>query len=355
MFARALLQEIRLRTAYLGGESIETVYFGGGTPSQLDPSITSMVLDALARDLSISPEPEITLEANPEDVTPAWLHELVKTPVNRLSLGVQSFFDDDLAFLGRTHDAAQAMHAINLIREAGYHNLGIDLIYGIPTLTQGKWLDNLDRFLSFGLPHLSAYALTIEEGTLLARQVKQNVVAGPAEEETAVQFEALVEVMQEAGYVHYEISNFAREGLLSKHNTSYWKGIKYFGLGPSAHSYDGISRQWNLPDVSLYIRSVMAGTVPFEKEILTPQELYNEYIMTSLRTMWGIDLGHVESRFGKRFLSHLENCAWKYLQQQYLSQAGKLLTLTSRGKLFADRVAMNLFADDDLSDAKPPA
>lgn len=354
-FVEALLKEVELSSSYLGGETIETVYFGGGTPSQLEPSTINMVFDALAGCHSLSPESEITLEANPDDVTPAWLDELGKTPVNRLSLGVQSFFDDDLAFLGRAHDAAQAMRAVNLIREAGYHNLGIDLIYGIPNLTDRKWLENLDRFLSFGLPHLSAYALTVEAGTPLARKMAKGDMAGPGEEETAVQFEMMMQFMEQAGYIHYEISNFAREGYFSRHNTSYWKGIKYLGLGPSAHSYDGISRQWNLPDVSIYIRSVMAGNVPFEKEILSLPDLYNEYVMTSLRTLWGIDLGHVESRFGKSFASHLENHARKYLQQQYLSLAGNRLTLTFCGKLFADRVAMDLFADDDLSAACPPA
>ena len=311
-FVEALLTELEERKNEIKQMApLQTVYFGGGTPSYLQLKNLQKILHKITQNFPMAPNPEITLEANPDDITPGNLKAWKNLGINRFSLGVQSFFDDDLKKLNRSHHASKAFQSIELIQSHGFENFNMDLIYGLPGMSLHKWLKNLDIFLSFNIPHLSAYALTVEEGTLLHHQVKTGKIRMPDDEIIRRQFYILKEKLEQAGFEHYEISNFALPGKKSLHNTSYWQGKPYVGLGPSAHSFDGNkTRRWNVANLHRYIQALKSGQKYFESETLTPRDQFNEYILTGLRTANGINLNHIRQNF-PRFYPRLTEKAKK--------------------------------------------
>lgn len=337
-FLDALKNEAVERKDYLGGEDVRTIYFGGGTPSLLKPSEIAGILEVLYKNFKIIDNPEITLEANPDTVSKESLSELKSLGINRLSVGIQSFFDDDLQYLSRKHDSRHARQVLDWAQEVGFQEVTMDLIYGIPTLTDDKWRQNLEIFFTTGINHLSAYALTVEEKTALGQRIN-NGAAAPVDEDAVVrQYKILVELAENQGFEHYEISNFARPGHYSKHNCIYWKGEKYLGLGPSAHSFDVISRQWNVASVKDY-----CDDYSFEKEELTIDDRYNEYIMTSLRTMWGVDVNHIRENFGIECSERFEKKIKRYIAGEKIYQKGSKYILNDDGMLFADGITAELF------------
>lgn len=342
-FVAALLKEIVLRKDYLQDETVNTVYFGGGTPSLLSISDLALIIEHLTMHFNIDPQAEITLETNPDDITAEKARAWKSTPVNRLSLGIQSYFNDDLHYLNRVHNAEQAIRSIDVVRSVGFDNLTIDLIYGIPTLTDEKWDKNLETFFSLNIPHLSAYSLTAEQKTPLALLIQKGKYAPLDEQQSIGHFKMLLEQVKTRHFIHYEISNFAREGYYSKHNSIYWLGGNYLGLGPSAHSFNGHSREWNVSNISKYIQLDDYHTSVEEKEILTPDHRYNEYVMTSLRTSWGCDTVHILHAFGEKYASHFSLKAKPYFEKAYLFREGTKCFLTDEGKLFADGIAAGLF------------
>ncbi len=342
----SLLQEMMLQKNYHANETLKTIYFGGGTPSLFSPEIIENLIQQANDVFGVEKDAEITLEANPDDVTSGWLHHLNGASVNRLSLGIQSFFDDDLAWLNRSHNATQAINAVKSAQDSGFQNLSIDLIYGIPTLSNQRWLENISKALALEVPHISAYALTVEPGTALDLFIRKGKYQPVDDKKAAHQFNILMKKLAQKKFIHYEISNFCTEGNFSKHNKSYWSGEKYLGLGPSAHSYNGISRQWNVSNISDYIKSISAGIIPAEKEILTKNQKFNEYLMTSLRTVWGTDLEKIEAVFGKEFHDYtLNEIKPSILNKQVFIEEGKI-RLTNAGKLFADRIAADIFINE---------
>ena len=340
----AMLRELELRRDYLDGEPVETIYFGGGTPSLLDRRDLDLLFDQIFKHYPAGTgEFEITLEANPDDLTSQKIRELRQTPVNRFSIGIQSFSEEDLKFMNRAHNAREALACIQNVQSAGFENLTVDLIYGSPTTSDAQWAANLQQFFDFNIPHLSSYCLTVEEKTALAHFIKTGKAQPVDEEQAARQFDFLVKQTEAQGFEHYEISNFAKPGWHSRHNSSYWKGAKYLGIGPSAHSYDGLSRQWNVANNAGYLRSLHEGEIPFEKEILTPEQRYNEYVMTSLRTMWGCDLKKIGALgFEQHFLKSVE----PYLSEGIVERSEAIFKLTPKGKFLADGVASELFVDE---------
>lgn len=342
-FVLALIKEIAFQQHYLEGEEVQSVYFGGGTPSLLSIDSIQKIEVALKNYYNIKHDAEITLEANPDDVSALYLQQLKNTFINRLSMGVQSFFDDDLHFLNRVHAAADAKNAIKMAQDAGFDKLTIDLIYGIPGLTDAKWKANVDYFLKTGIKHLSAYALTVEARTALAQFIQKGKMPPVDELQSVRQFEYLMQQMEEAGFVHYEISNFAMPGHYSRHNSLYWAGGNYLGLGPSAHSYNGHTRQWNVANLKQYIQMAGITETLAEKEVLTLEQRYDEYVMTSLRTSWGCDLVHIQNAFGKKYSDYCLQQASKYVQSGKLEMRNNSLFLTQSGKHFADGIASDLF------------
>ncbi|MCK9400316.1 MAG: radical SAM family heme chaperone HemW [Bacteroidales bacterium] len=342
-YIEALLKEIELRKAYFDGETVKTIYLGGGTPSLLQTDELIRIFDQIYRHFPVDPQAEITLEANPDDITEISAREWNNTPVNRLSIGVQSFFDDDLLYLNRVHNSGQAFQAIDDARKNGFDNLTIDLIYGIPTLTDEKWAKNLEYFFSLNIPHLSAYSLTVEQKTPLDLLIRKGKYARVDEKQSIGHYKILLEQVRKNGFIHYEISNFAREGYYSRHNSLYWLGGHYLGLGASAHSYNGNSRQWNVSNITKYIQLDNFHTTIEEKEILTKDQKYNEYVMTSLRTVWGCDTTHILNVFGSDFESCFIRNAKIYLEKHHLYREGTKYFLTDEGKLFADGIASGLF------------
>lgn len=343
-FIQALLDEISLQKDYFGSQRIDSIYFGGGTPSLLSADEISLIIDRIEAVFSLGREAEITVEANPDDVNRDWAKRLKQTVVNRLSLGVQSFFDEDLLYLNRRHNGADAGNAISILQEEQFDNLTIDLIYGIPTLGMDKWKKNLDTFMSYGLKHLSAYSLTVEPRTALHQFIEKGKIKAPSEESSIAQFSFLLEYMEDNGFVHYEISNFAKDEKFSRHNCLYWTGQHYLGLGPSAHSYNGRSRRWNISSVKDWMKPGHQYKETFEEEMLSTEQRFNEYVMTSLRTMWGCNLEIVRQQFGEKFEKQLLKNAQRYLKEEKLEQRNEVLYLTRSGKLFADGVASDLFA-----------
>lgn len=332
-----------MQAGYLKDEQVDTVYFGGGTPSILSTEEIRVVLSALAGSFRISGEAEVTLEANPDDLSQDKLQQLQAAGINRLSIGIQSFFEEDLRYMNRAHDATQSVACIEDARSAGFSNLTIDLIYGTPGLTDEKWRDNVHRAIDFNIPHLSCYALTVEPKTALDHFIRTKQFTDVDPEQQARQFLLLMDWTEAAGYEHYEISNFARPGWRSRHNTAYWMGKKYLGLGPSAHSFNGMSRQWNIANNALYIQSLQQEVLPFEKEELTDAQRLNEYIMTSLRTMEGLSTGYVEIQFGKDISDTIIRSAEKFISAGNVQWDGERLRLTREGKLLADGIAAELF------------
>jgi oxygen-independent coproporphyrinogen-3 oxidase len=344
-FVSAICNEIVLQKDYLQNESISTIYFGGGTPSLLNNSDLKNIFENVFSTFKIEEDAEITLEANPDDLKIDKIKELSDSPINRLSIGIQSFFDDDLQFLNRSHSSNQASEAIFNAHKQGLSNISIDLIYGIPTLTDKKWKENIKIAIDSGVQHISAYSLTVEANTAFDLFIKKGRIKAPEEEQAARQFEILMDTMNNQGFIHYEISNFCKEGFFSRHNSNYWKQQKYLGLGPSAHSFDLDSRQWNVANLQQYIQSINAGNIPFEKEILTASQKYNEYIMTGLRTIWGVNLKEVKLKFGEEFLSYLNKNSQKYIADKTMELKENALILTEKGKFLADGIASDLFID----------
>ena len=326
-------------------EPIETIYIGGGTPSLIPSDALVQLFNALYENHQPGEDVEVTLEANPDDLTVfrnEYLQTLRSTSVNRLSIGVQSFNDKDLQFMNRAHNSKDALTALKNSLKAGFENITADLIYGMPTLSDSTWLDNLRKLIDLNIPHISAYALTVEEGTPLDRFIKKGRVAPVDDHKVAYQFEMMVETLNSNGYEHYEISNFSKPGCRSKHNTNYWKGVPYIGLGPSAHSFNGTERRWNVANTPKYIKGLEHGEPDYNHEILSINDQYNEYVMTSLRTIWGVEISQVQLRFGRDFVEHFEKDIADYLSEMVAEKDGNY-TLTKKGKLYADRIASGLF------------
>jgi oxygen-independent coproporphyrinogen-3 oxidase len=338
----ALAKEIMMRKEELDNETIETIYFGGGTPSVLANEEIAFLIDAVYANFNVVHNPEITLEANPDDLSPARIIELSKTQINRLSIGIQSFFEDDLKMMNRAHNAIEAEQCLaEAIRY--FDNISLDLIYGMPGMSNEKWLRNVEKALSFGVPHISSYALTVEAKTALHKFVMDGTIPKPSDDVAQEHFHLLVDKLEANGFVHYELSNFGKEGYFSKNNTAYWLGKKYLGIGPSAHSYNGISRSWNINNNALYLKGIEAGELPSETEKLTPADRYNEYIMTGLRTIWGISIERIELEFGKQYSSYLLKEAERFVQRGLLEISDNILKTTKQGKFLADGIASDLF------------
>lgn len=339
----ALLKELEMQQAYLQGEEIQSIYFGGGTPSLLDAGELEKIFSKIHQIHRVAPDAEITLEANPDDLSREKLRDLKNyTPINRLSIGIQSFADADLRWMNRAHTSGHARTCLDDAIAKGFHDLTIDLIYGSPTTPDEQWAENLRLAFEYEIPHLSCYCLTVEDGTALGTFVRRGQQPAVDEDRAARQFEMLMESTEKQGYQHYEISNFALPGRYARHNTNYWRAESYLGIGPSAHSFDGISRQWNVANNAQYINQVSEGKVPFEREVLTPDQRYNEYVMTSLRTMWGVDLEKIRA-WGTKFEQHFKTQAQLFLETGVLEQTDQTFRLSRVGKLLADRVAMELF------------
>jgi len=340
----ALHKEIELQKDYLNGETIETVYIGGGTPSLLPVSDIQKLFDSILENFKIDTLKEFTLEANPDDLTRAYLQELRTTNINRFSIGVQSFRDEDLRYMNRAHNAQQADYAIKAAQDAGFTNLSIDLIYGVPGLTDKDWINNLAKIKELDIPHFSSYALTVEEGTALHHNIRTKKTAPVNAEQAATQFEILAEQADLMGYEQYEISNLAKPGHRAIHNTNYWLGKPYLGLGPSAHSFNGNTRRWNIANNALYIKSLLLeNKLSYEEEILTKEQQLNEYIMTSLRTSWGCDLSHITTKWGSDYVTQIMKDAQQFIEQDKIVYTDNHLLLTLKGKLWADRIAGELF------------
>lgn len=338
----ALAKEIVMRKNEFSTEIIETIYFGGGTPSVLTNDEINFLISEVYKNYNVVENPEITLEANPDDLSAERILELSKSPINRLSIGIQSFYEEDLKMMNRAHNSVEA---INCLTEATkyFDNISLDLIYGIPGLTDEMWKKNIETALSFGIPHISSYALTVEPKTALRKLIDTGKIAEPQDEVTSNHFMILVETLQKNGFIHYELSNFGKEGYFSKNNSAYWLGKKYIGIGPSAHSYDGEKRGWNVANNSLYLKSIQNDELPIETETLTISDRYNEYIMTGLRTIWGVSLERIEKEFGLEYLTYLKKQSQKFLNDELLSIENNILKPTAKGKFLTDGIASDLF------------
>ncbi|OMP31923.1 radical SAM family heme chaperone HemW [Mangrovimonas sp. DI 80] len=342
---QCLVQELQMRHEEFQNETIETIYFGGGTPSLLTEEELQLLLNAVYGNFRVVETPEITLEANPDDLTIEKIEAMAASPINRLSIGIQSFFDEDLKGMNRAHNAAEAKQALELATQL-FDNITIDLIYGIPGMDIQKWDQNLQMAFDFGVQHISSYALTVEPKTALDSFVKKGTYP-PVDEALALQhFNHLMERTKVEGFVHYEISNFGNPGFYSKHNTSYWQGKPYLGIGPSAHSFNGTTRSWNVANNSAYIKSIEKDELPSTVEELSVEDQYNEYVMTGLRTIWGVSLDKIERDFGSNFKEYILKAAKPHLEQGVLafsSDEGNNLHTTSKGKFLADGIASDLF------------
>jgi oxygen-independent coproporphyrinogen-3 oxidase len=339
----AIIKEASMQKNYLT-EKIETIYFGGGTPSIYSVLDIKKIIEHLNQIFSIVEDVEITLEANPDDISEEKLIQWKEIGINRLSIGIQSFVEEDLKWMNRAHNSFQALNCLQLATEY-FNNITVDLIYGTPYLTNEQWKKNIDTVVQLNIPHISCYALTVEPKTVLHTLIQKNKLPNINVEQQAQHFEILTNTLSKAHYEHYEISNFAKTGFRSKHNSSYWQGKHYLGLGPSAHSFNGISRQWNNSNNTLYLKSIAQNIVPFEIEILTTQQQLNEYIMTSLRTIEGISLQHITKNFSEEEKEKLLSRSKKLITQQLLSIENNYLKLTPQAKFLADGIAADLFVD----------
>lgn len=338
----ALAQEIQLRNSESDDEVIETIYFGGGTPSVLSSEAINFLIETVFENYKVAENPEITIEANPDDLSEERIIALSNSKINRLSIGIQSFFEDDLQMMNRAHNSVEAKKSLAFATQY-FDNISVDLIYGIPGMSNEKWQQNIEAALSFGIPHISSYALTVEPKTALKKLIQTGKIAEPQDDVAQQHFQILVETLEKNGFIHYELSNFGKENYFSKNNSAYWLGKKYIGIGPSAHSYNGISRSWNVSNNSIYLKSLAENMLPNESEILSLTDRYNEYIMTGLRTIWGVSLERIESEFGARFLDYLMQQSKKFMDDGLLSVEDKILKTTPRGKFLADGIASDLF------------
>ncbi|MEN9910126.1 MAG: hypothetical protein RLZZ540_3285 [Bacteroidota bacterium] len=348
----ALAKELEMRKNEFAEETIETIYFGGGTPSVLQIADLRFLIDEVFKNYKVIKDPEITIEANPDDLSKERIIELSKTPINRLSIGIQSFFEDDLKLMNRAHNSAEAKKCLEVATKY-FDNISLDLIYGIPDSGQNgeqaqqmsneRWKQNIETALSFGIPHISSYALTVEPKTALNKLIQTGKIAEPKDEVASAHFMILVETLEANGFVHYELSNFGKPDYFSKNNSAYWLGKKYIGIGPSAHSYNGISRSWNVANNALYLKSIQENKLPNETEILSFADRYNEYIMTGLRTIWGVSLDRIQTEFGQNYLDYLLKQADKFLSDDLLFVENNILKPTKKGKFLTDGIASDLF------------
>jgi oxygen-independent coproporphyrinogen-3 oxidase len=346
----ALAKEIEMRKGEFKDDVVETIYFGGGTPSILQIADIRLLIDEVYRNYKVVDNPEITLEANPDDLTPILsfrgtrnlFKEFKAIGVNRLSIGIQSFFEDDLKLMNRAHNSEEAKSCLEIATQY-FDNISIDLIYGMPNMSNEKWLHNIETALSFNIPHISSYALTVEPKTALHTFIQKGIIPQLDDEVAQEHFHLLVDKLEENGFIHYELSNFGKENYFSKNNSSYWLGKKYIGIGPSAHSYDGEKRGWNVSNNALYLKSIQENKLPLETETLTKTDRYNEYVMTGLRTIWGISLDRIATEFGKTYLDYLNQQAAKYIEDHLLFIDDNILRTTKSGKFLSDGIASDLF------------
>lgn len=339
----ALCKDIELRSNFLESAPLSTVYFGGGTPSVLNEAQLAKIIDSVHKNFNTTTLGEVTFECNPDDIDLIYLETLKRFGINRLSLGIQSFFEDDLVFMNRSHSAIQSKEVLEMLPKAGFENYTIDLIYGAPTSSLEKWNEHLKLLAYYKVPHLSAYGLTIEEKTVFHHRVKKGTMPPLNENLMIQQFDMLMDAVADLGMDHYEISNFAKPGHHAVHNTNYWKGEPYLGIGPSAHSFNGQLRSWTAANNMQYIKAIQSGTIPIETEMLSQMDQYNEYVMTGLRTMWGINLERIQRNFGTTFFNHFTKLLEETWLASMLNIEGKKITLTREGKRYADRIASHFF------------
>jgi len=338
----SLIRELQIRKNELQNTPIETIYFGGGTPSVLSVDEIQLLMNAVYDTYPVIENPEVTLEANPDDLTEEKIRAFSMSPINRLSIGVQSFFEKDLTLMNRAHNSQEAKNCLSIATQY-FKNISVDLIYGIPNCTNQEWLENIRMALSFGISHISSYALTVEPKTALESLIKKGKIEMTSDQVAQEQFHLLTDELEKHHFVHYELSNFGKENYFSKNNTAYWLGKSYLGFGPSAHSFDGKKRSWNIRNNITYIKSLQADQLPIEREVLTKTDQYNEYIMTGLRTIWGVSLQQIEQNFGKNYRTYLQNQCKKYIQQDLLYFEDKILKTTKKGKFLVDGIASDLF------------
>jgi oxygen-independent coproporphyrinogen-3 oxidase len=343
----AMLKEIELRASYLEDNKVESLYFGGGTPSILEAKEIDQLIRQVAKYFEISPSAEITLEANPDDLDKKKVQDLRNTEINRFSIGIQSFYEEDLIWMNRAHNSEEARSSIMRVQDSGFENITCDLIYGFPLLTNSKWKGNMQQLIDLDVPHISSYSMTVEKKTALAHMINKGSTPALNEEQSAEQMLMLVDTLTSSGYEHYEISNFAKPDRYARHNSNYWKGKSYLGIGPSAHSFNGTSRSWNIANNALYIKGILAKELPLETEQLSKNDRFNEYVMTSLRTKWGIDIKYVEREFGSDYLNSLLENIEEYEDKKDVNISDQgIITLTPTGKLLADQIASELFILD---------
>lgn len=339
---KSINKELNLRKFELKSEFIETIYFGGGTPSLLSPDEIESILKTIYNDFEVVLNPEITLEVNPDDIDESYLRAIKTLGVNRLSIGIQSFFSHDLNLMNRSHDAYQAEKVLELVSKY-FKNFSVDLIYGTPGLTNEWWIKNIDTVLKYNAPHISSYALTVEKDTALNHFINKGVVKPVSDRQSQEQFQILIDKLIHEGFIHYELSNFGKPNMFSKNNSSYWNGGLYIGIGPSAHSYNGKTRSWNIANNLKYISAISKGMLPSEAEILSKTDRYNERIMTGLRTMWGVSFKQIEKDFGEDYLVYLKNCSKSFVETGMLVIDTDALIATSKGKFLVDGIASDLF------------
>ena len=342
-----LVKELEIRKDELQNEVVETIYFGGGTPSLLTIDELQLLIDTIYKNYKVVENPEITLEANPDDLSKSKIIELSKSPINRVSIGIQSFFDKDLKSMNRTHTSSEAKKCLSTAT-SNFENISIDLMYGIPNMTNQQWKENLQIAFDFGINHISSYALTVEPKTALHSFIKQGKYPNVDEAVAKQHFDILVEETAKNGFVHYEISNFGKPNYFSKHNASYWQGKKYLGIGPSAHSFNKTHRSWNVANNTKYIKEIQLGNLPYEIEKLSKKDQFNEYVMTGLRTIWGVSLERIQQEFGAKFHEKLVTSSQKFIHQGLLeisitSNEAKILKTTQKGKFLVDGLASDLF------------
>lgn len=338
----ALAKEIQMRKTEFQNNIVETIYFGGGTPSMLTSDEINFLINEVHANFKVVENPEITLEANPDDLSEERIIELSKSKINRLSIGIQSFFEEDLQLMNRAHNSAEAKKCLQIATQY-FDNISLDLIYGVPAMSNEKWEQNIDTALSFGIPHISSYALTVEPKTALKKLIQTGAIAAPKDEVAEAHFLILVDKLEANGFVHYELSNFGKPDYFSKNNSAYWLGKKYIGIGPSAHSYDGVSRSWNIANNAFYLKGIQEDTLPNEVEILSIADRYNEYVMTGLRTIWGVSLTRIETEFGNEYLKYLKKQTQKFLDDDLVFIENNVLKPTPKGKFLTDGIASDLF------------
>lgn len=339
----AIVKEVGMRKSELPNVPLETVYFGGGTPSLLSDVDLGRIFEGINSHFDIRSNAEITLEANPDDLTPAKIKELRNSPVNRLSIGIQSFRDSDLKTMNRAHTADEAERSVKGSQDAGTTNITADLIYALPDQSLNDWRENIHKLIALDVPHISSYCLTVEPKTALAKFVRDGKIKSVPDETASDHFKVLTEETAKAGFEHYEISNFAKPGFIAGHNSSYWKGEPYLGVGPSAHSFNGTSRRWNVSNNISYLQAIYENKNAWQEEILTDKERYNEFVMTGLRTKWGVNVNRVEELFGSDFKKHLLSNADEHISLGRIQIENEVMTLTAEGKFLADGIASDLF------------